>query len=67
MRAGWVLVLAWLLFSGCANEGGKVKEQTDSLGREIDSAFNKVSDSTKKTLKNLKRRIEEKLEKDSLK
>ena len=63
------LVLAVLILisiSACNNES-KVKEEVDSLGKEIDSTFSNVRDSAGKSLKNLKRRIEDEFDKDTLK
>ena len=66
MKKLGLAVLILISLSACNNES-KVKEEVDSLGKEIDSTFRKVRDSAGKSLKNLKRRIEDEFDKDTLK
>lgn len=61
MKKAWILGLVTLGFVACTNESS-TKDTVDSLGTEIDSSFQKVGDSTKRTLKNLKQKIEDRFE-----
>ena len=61
MKSGWVLAVILGVACGC-NNGGSGSETVDSLGKSIDSRFNRIADSTEKNLKNLKEKIERKVE-----
>jgi hypothetical protein len=61
MKKGWVLVMVVAGFCGC-NNSSPSKQAADSLDKSIDDRFNRVADSAKKNLKNLKDRIEKKIE-----
>lgn len=52
--------MVWMIW-GCANETS-TKETVDSVGKSIDERFNRVADSAKRNLKNLKNRIERRVE-----
>lgn len=56
-----ILALA-LLFAACNNEGESTERKLDSLETRIDTTAEKVWDSTKAKAKELKERIEEKIE-----
>lgn len=61
MKKLWVLGLVTLGIVACTNESSS-KNTVDSLSTEIDSSFQKLGDSSRKTLKNLKRKIEDRFE-----
>lgn len=56
-----ILALA-LLFTACNNEGDTTERKLDSLETRIDTTAEKVWDSTKAKAKDLKERIEQKIE-----
>lgn len=59
----WTGILAGaLLLAACNNEGDSTERKLDSLETRIDTTAEKVWDSTKAKAKDLKERIEEKIE-----
>lgn len=66
-KTAFVVLMAVFALS-CNNEGGITEQKLDSLEERIDTTADKVWDSTKAKAKELKERIEQKLEnRDSLK
>ncbi|HEX2608773.1 MAG TPA: hypothetical protein VHK91_15425 [Flavisolibacter sp.] len=57
------LCVVVLSLAACSNDGS-AKIQLDSLGKKFDSAAPKLLDSAKQGLKNLKNKIEEKLDRN---
>lgn len=51
-----------LLFAACNNEGDATERKLDSLETRIDTTAEKVWDSTKAKARDLKERIEQKIE-----
>ena len=61
-KAGsWILVAG--LLAACNNEGTSTKAKLDSLGKDFDSSAERLWDSTKEKAKDLKGKIEQRLEK----
>lgn len=59
----WTGILAGaFLLAACNNEGDSTERKLDSLETRIDTTAEKVWDSTKAKAKDLKERIEEKIE-----
>ena len=56
------LLALTLLFTACNNEGDTTERKLDSLETRIDTTAEKVWDSTKAKAKDLKERIEQKIE-----
>jgi len=59
-----VLVLIIVLFSSCS-DGVSIEVKTDSLGRKLDTAADRIWDTTKTKFKEVKDRIKVKVERDS--
>lgn len=62
MKRGIGLLVVVLLLAACNNEGDSTERKMDSLEQRIDTTAEKVWDSTKAKAKDLKERIEEKIE-----
>jgi RNase adaptor protein for sRNA GlmZ degradation len=56
------ILLGSLLLTACNNEGDSAERKLDSLETRIDTTAEKVWDSTKAKAKDLKERIEQKIE-----
>lgn len=68
MKKAAFIVLMAVLAASCNYEGSSTERKLDSLEERIDTTADKVWDSTKAKAKELKERIEQKLEnRDSLK
>ena len=64
-KAGFVILMGCLM-GACNNNGSSTENKLDSIGQKLDSSAGRVWDSTKAKAKDLKERIENKLEqKDS--
>lgn len=62
MKRGTGLLVMVLLLAACNNEGDSTERKMDSLEQRIDTTAEKVWDSTKAKAKDLKERIEQKIE-----
>jgi len=62
MKRGWLFLMALAVFTAC-NNTAEIKNEADTLVKKVDSLGEKVWDSGKVKMKNLKDDIKEKLEK----
>lgn len=60
-KAGFVILIGCLM-GGCHDSGSSSDHQLDSIGQKLDSSAGRVWDSTKAKARDLKERIEDKLE-----
>jgi hypothetical protein len=63
MKRMWPLVLVLVMMSAC-NNSAEVTVKVDSLGRKLDTIAKNAWDSTKKGVRNLEEKINEKLDKN---
>jgi hypothetical protein len=66
MKKLGVLMLSLELVAAC-NNSGTIENKADSLGKKVDSLSQKVWDSGKKDIKELKEKIENEFKNDSAK
>lgn len=55
------MILAAGVMMACSNNGSSTKVKLDSIGQKFDSSAGKVWDSTKEKARDIKERIEQKL------
>ena len=65
MKKLGILMSLWML-TAC-NNSGTIENKADSLGKKVDSLSQKVWDSGKKDIKELKEKIEDQFKNDSAK
>ncbi len=65
-KAGFVIIVLGALVSGCSDSGSSTRVKIDSIGRKFDTSAERIWDSTKEKAKEIKEKIENKLDqKDS--
>jgi hypothetical protein len=64
MKKLGILMLSVEMVSAC-NNSGPIENKADSLGKKVDSLSQKVWDSGKNDIKELKKKIEDQFKKDS--
>ena len=65
-KAGFVIIVMGCIVSACSDNGSSTRVKIDSIGRKFDTSADRIWDSTKEKAKEIKEKIENKLDpKDS--
>jgi hypothetical protein len=60
-KAGFVILMGCLM-TACTNSGSSTQNKLDSIGKKFDSSANRIWDSTKEKARDIKEKVENKLE-----
>jgi Skp family chaperone for outer membrane proteins len=65
-KAGFVVIVMWILVSACGDNSSSTRIKIDSIGKRFDTSAERLWDSTKEKAKEIKEKIDNKLDqKDS--
>ncbi len=60
-KAGFVILMSGLM-AACTNSGSSTQNKIDSIGKKFDSSANRIWDSTREKARDIKEKVENKLE-----
>lgn len=62
MKKAGLVILMGCLMAACNNSGSSTQNKIDSIGKKFDSSANRIWDSTKEKARDIKEKVENKLE-----